>query len=136
LATEADRAAIQEAFEMLQVVHKGDAILEWIDNIRTASQAVRNRRKPAKVTLTISFTPPTTQDEDIIHVSVQTGVKLPPVQRGEATWFLWADGSMKRTRELQGSMWDDDKPRLVSVTVIRQGEDENLADDRRFADGR
>lgn len=117
-----DAARVQQLFELLQTTHKGDALVELIDNLQAAVEAVTKRRKPAQLTLKINLTPGKGEEIDIMHISMSTSVKLPAVERGSSTFFAWSDNSIRRQRELQASMFDEDKPRLVTGTVIRAGE--------------
>lgn len=135
------RAAWQQATEMLFTVHKGDAGREFIDNIDRAVQAARDRGTPSRVMLTISFTPGKGQDDDVMYVSVRSEARLPKVKRGEATYFAWSDGTLRRNRELQAGMFDDDRPQLVKRVegeVIQPGEsirrDDDFADTRSMAE--
>lgn len=137
-------AALQRFIEMLTVLHRGDLAADILDNISAATDAARSRKKPSKVQITLTFVPAHVgmEDDDVLHITGTSKVTLPPVQRGQSTWFVWSDGSVRRERELQPSMFDD-SPRLVSGTVIRAGESEppqrsaappaDFDDDRRFA---
>jgi hypothetical protein len=139
------RAETQHFFELLQTIHKGEALLDILDSMRQAIKASKDRNKPSEVTIKLGFTP--AGDDDAIYISVRSSVKLPPVQRGQSTWFVWSDGMAHIGRENQRGLFDDNSPRLVSGTVIRPGESDAeaeraeraapaadpFADDRRLA---
>lgn len=138
------RAEAQQFFELLQTIHKGEALLDVLDNVRQAIKASKDRNKPSEVTIKLGFNP--AGDDDAIYISVRSSVKLPPVQRGQSTWFVWSDGLAHIGREHQRGLFDSG-PTLVSGTVIRPGESEAeaereeraaavadpFADDRRLA---
>jgi len=136
---ESDLARAQALFELMQTIHRGDFITEYLDALEQATKAVKERRRPAKLTFTLAISPGGGED-DVLYLAASTAVKLPAPKRAESTYFAWADGSIKRQRELQASMFDD-KPRLVTGTVIPRGQeevyvaprDDDFEDDRSLA---
>ena len=135
-------ARAQAFFELLQSIHKGDAFVEYLDFMEQAVKAVRDRHRPATLVLKLNITPGGAED-DVLYLSASSQVKLPAPKRAESTYFAWNDGTIKRQRELQATMFDDEKPRLVTGTVIPRGEripevinvgsDDDFTDDRSLA---
>lgn len=136
---ESDLPRAQALFELMQTIHKGDFLTEYLDALEQATRAVKERRRPAKLTFTLAISPGGGED-DVLYLAASTAVKLPAPKRAESTYFAWGDGSIKRQRELQASMFDD-KPRLVTGTVIPRGQeevyvaprDDDFEDDRSLA---
>lgn len=134
--SERDRAALQQLFDLITNIHRGELGNELTDNMRRATEAARERHSPSKVTLTFTFTPGKGQDDDVMYVAARSEASLPKVKRGEATYFAWSDGTLRRQRELQAGMFDDERPQLVKRvegTVIQPGESEDFSDDRSLA---
>lgn len=137
MATQEEKARLQAFFELVETAHRGEISVELPNNISMGIEAVRRRHKPAVVTLRITIAPSNSSDDDVLHISLQSSVKLPTVQRGVSTYFADENNNLSRQRMNQPSLFDDG-PRLVSGTVIRPGETERQAEqaDADFADDR
>lgn len=118
---------LQYFLEFFQLLHRGELASEFFDNFEQAVQRTRERRKASVLTLQFTISPSPSSDDDAYLVAGKTSVKLPPVQRGEATFFVWQDGLLHHGRENQATLFGDPQPRLVSGTVIQRGESEQDA---------